>query len=107
MSLNFLVLLTSLKFCLLWLVSYKVNCVLPAVVWNSLVGYLVGAGRDEFGLAHLHGVARFDASVIEEVEWKRDDTVNVDDELDDTEDDVGSTHRANFTAWRVERVSED
>ena len=69
------------------------------MVWNSLVGYLVGAGWDESGLCHLDGVARFEATVIEEVEWKRDETVDVDDELDETEDHVGGGHNATVTAW--------
>ena len=64
------------------------------MVWNGLVGDLVGAVRDDSGLGHFEVVARFKAAVVEEVEWKRDETVGVDDELDETEDDVGGGHGA-------------
>ena len=72
------------------------------MVWNGLVGDLVGAVRDDSGLGHFEGVARFKAAVVEEVEWKRDETVGVDDELDETEDDVGGGHGANVKAWGIQ-----
>ena len=43
MSLNFFGLLTSLKFCLLWLVSYKVNCVYSIRLGVEQINNLVSA----------------------------------------------------------------
>ena len=62
------------------------------MIRNGFVGYLIREGRDDPRFINLVGITRFNATVIYEVKWKRDEAVEVDDELGYAEENFGGGH---------------